>query len=80
MKIVGQGKNEEALEVLKKANSDPSYQDSTLLEHQGDVHEALKQSSEARDCWKRSLDQEEKASKPDGAIVERLKGKLKKAE
>jgi tetratricopeptide (TPR) repeat protein len=75
-----QGKNEEALEALKKANSDPSYQDSTLLEHQGDVHEALKQISEARDCWKRSLEQEEKASKPDEAIVERLKGKLKKVE
>jgi tetratricopeptide (TPR) repeat protein len=72
------GKNEEALEALKKANSDPTYQDSTLLEHQGDVHEALKQVAEARDCWTRGLEQEQKSAKPDRKVIERLQEKLKR--
>ncbi len=72
------GKNEEALEALKKANSDPTYQDSTLLEHQGDVHEVLKQVSEARDCWTRGLEQEQKSAKPDRKVMERLQEKLKR--
>jgi tetratricopeptide (TPR) repeat protein len=70
------GRFDEALEPLKKANADPEYQDSTLLEHEGDVHEALKKSDEAKALWQRALDVEEKSTNPDKAIVERLKGKL----
>ncbi len=71
-----QGKKAEALEPLKKANSDPDYQDSTLLEHQGDVHQALDQSKEANDLWSRSLKVEQETRKPDSKIIERLKAKL----
>lgn len=71
-----QGKNAEALEPLKKANSDPDYQDSTLLEHQGDVHQALNQSKEAKDLWLQSLKVEQESKKPDSKIMERLKIKL----
>lgn len=71
-----QGKNEEALEPLKKANSDPDYRDSTLLEHQGDVHQALNQTTEANDLWSQSLKVEEESKKPDSKIIERLKMKL----
>ncbi|MFO0976023.1 MAG: tetratricopeptide repeat protein [Planctomycetaceae bacterium] len=73
-----QGKFTEALEPLKKANSDPDYQDATLLEHQGDVHEALKQMTDAKAMWQRALDVEQKATKPDEKIVARIKEKLAK--
>lgn len=49
------GKNAEALEPLKKANGNPEYRDATLLEHQGDVHQALQQTKEASDLWSQSL-------------------------
>ena len=75
-----QGKLTDALEPLKKANSDPDYQDATLLEHQGDVHEALKQMTEAKALWQRALDVEQKAAKPDQKIVTRIKEKLAKPE
>ena len=71
-----QGKKAEALEPLKKANSNPDYQDSTLLEHQGDVHQALDQSKEANDLWSRSLKVVQETRKPDSKIIERLKTKL----
>jgi len=71
-----QGKLDQALEPLKKANSDPDYQDSTLLEHQGDVHQALNQMTEAKDLWLKSLTVEQKSKKPDSKIIERLKTKL----
>ena len=71
-----QGKNDEALEPLKKANSDPDYQDSTLLEHQGDVHQALSQMTEAKDLWSKAMKVEQESKKPDGKIMERLKTKL----
>ncbi len=71
-----QGKNEEALEPLKKANSDPEYQDSTLLEHQGDVHQALNQMAEAKELWLKSLKVEQESKRPDNKIMERLKTKL----
>jgi tetratricopeptide (TPR) repeat protein len=70
------GRFDEALEPLKKANGDPEYQDSTLLEHEGDVHEALKKADDAKALWQRALDVEEKSTNPDKSIVERLKGKL----
>jgi tetratricopeptide (TPR) repeat protein len=71
-----QGKLDEALEPLKKANSDPDYQDSTLLEHQADVHQALNQMTEAKDLWSKSLKVEQESKRPDGKIIERLKIKL----
>jgi len=71
-----QGKNEEALEPLKKANSNPEYQDATLLEHEADVHQALQKSDEAKALWKKALEVEEKSKRPDAAILKRLKEKL----
>lgn len=71
-----QGKNAEALEPLKKANGDPDYQDSTLLEHQGDVHQALNQAAEAKDLWSKALKVETESKTPDGKIIDRLKTKL----
>jgi tetratricopeptide (TPR) repeat protein len=71
-----QGKNEEALEPLKKANSDPDYQDATLLEHQGDVHQALKQLDEAKALWKKAVEVEQMAKRPDKTVLSRLKEKL----
>ena len=70
------GKHEEALEPLKKANSDPDYRDATLLEHQGDVHHALQQTKEANDLWSQSLKVEQDSAKPDDKMVARLKSKL----
>ena len=70
------GKNEEALEPLKKANGDPDYRDATLLEHQGDVHQALQQSKEANDLWSQSLKVEQDSVRPDSKVIERLKSKL----
>ena len=71
-----QGKSAEALEPLKKANSDPEYQDSTLLEHQGDVHQALNQMAEAKELWLKSLKVEQESKRPDNKIIERVKTKL----
>lgn len=71
-----QGKNEEALVPLKKANENPEYQDATLLEHQGDVHQALNQTEEAKALWNRAVEVETKAKKPDDAVLKRLKEKL----
>ncbi len=66
------GKNEEAIEPLKKANSDPDYRDATLLEHQGDVHQALQQMTEANDLWSKHL-RSNRIDKPDSKIIDRLK-------
>ncbi len=71
-----QGKNTEALEPLKKANSDPDYQDATLLEHEGDVHLALQKTDDAKVLWKKALEVEEKAKSPDQKIIDRLQEKL----
>ena len=71
-----QGKNEEALVPLKKANSNPEYRDATLLEHQGDVHQALQQTKEAQDLWSQALKVEQENVKPDNKVLERLKSKL----
>lgn len=71
-----QGKNEEALEPLKKANSDPEYRDATLLEHQGDVHQALQQAAEAKDLWSQALKVEQESTKPDVKAIDRLKTKI----
>jgi tetratricopeptide (TPR) repeat protein len=74
-----QGKFEQALEFQKKANDVPDHEDSTLLEHQGDIHEALKQNAEARSLWQQALDVERNDKRPDKKVVERLEGKLKSA-
>jgi tetratricopeptide (TPR) repeat protein len=74
-----QGKLMEALEFQKKANDVPDHEDSTLLEHQGDIHEALKQPSEARSLWQQALDLERKEKRPDKKVIERIEGKLKPA-
>jgi tetratricopeptide (TPR) repeat protein len=74
-----QGKHEAALEPLKKANSIPDYEDATLLEHQADIHQALNQTEEAKSLWKKSLEVEEKAKRPDAAVLKRLKEKLGEA-
>ena len=71
-----QGKNEEALEPLKKANSNPEYQDATLLEHEADVHLAMQKSEEAMSLLKKALEVEEKAKRPDAAVLKRLKEKM----
>lgn len=71
-----QGKHAEALEPLKKANGDPEYQDSTLLEHQGDVHQALDQMAEAKELWLKSLQVEQESKRRDSKIIDRLKTKL----
>ncbi|MCA9065484.1 MAG: tetratricopeptide repeat protein [Planctomycetaceae bacterium] len=70
------GRFDEALETMKKANSNPEHRDSTIMEHLGDVHEALKQSDEARASWQEALTIESEAKKPDQKVVERLKMKL----
>ena len=72
------GRNAEALDVLKKANAIPDYQDSTLLEHQADVHQALQQSDEAKQMWQKAVEVEEKDSSPDAAVLKRLREKLGK--
>ncbi|GAB5442801.1 MAG: hypothetical protein Fues2KO_31500 [Fuerstiella sp.] len=75
-----QGRFQEALEQLKKANSDPEYRDPTIMEHLGDVYKALDQAAEARKMWQQALDREQEAGNPDPKVVERLKDKLKPAE
>ena len=70
------GRNEEAIEPLKKANGNPEYRDATLLEHQGDVHQALQQTGEANDLWSQSLKVEQDSTKPSSQTIERLKSKL----
>ena len=70
------GRNEEAIEPLKKANSNPEYRDATLLEHQGDVHHALQQTKEANDLWSQSLKVEQDSTNPNSQTIERLKSKL----
>ena len=73
------GRLEEALEFQKKAVEIPNHDDSTLLEHLGDIHEALKQPDEARKLWQQALELEQKDKRPDKTVIERLEGKLKPA-
>jgi len=70
------GRNEEALEALKKANGIPDYEDSTLLEHQGDVHQAMQQADDAKKLWQKAAEVEEKETSPDKAVLKRLREKL----
>ncbi|MEO2015229.1 MAG: tetratricopeptide repeat protein [Fuerstiella sp.] len=71
------GRNEEALEALKKANANPDYRDSTIIEHLGDVENALDKYEDARKSWTEAQDVENESATPDEAILKRLKDKLK---
>ena len=68
---------DKALEALRKANADPEYQDSTLLEHLGDVQQALGRNEEAVAAFKKALQTESDSSTADESIIERIKDKLK---
>lgn len=70
------GKHEEALEALNKANADPDYRDSTIIEHLGDVQKALKRDDEARKSWQEALNEEKKSAAPNPASVQRLEKKI----
>lgn len=71
------GKYEEALKALEKANSDPDYRDSTIIEHMGDVQQALKRPDDARKSWEEALKVEKESSSPDTEVLDRLNEKLK---
>ena len=73
------GRLEEALDYQKKAVAIPDHDDSTLLEHLGDIHEGLKQMDLARKQWQQALELEQKDKRPDKKVIERLEGKLKPA-
>ncbi|MFN9718520.1 MAG: tetratricopeptide repeat protein [Planctomycetota bacterium] len=73
------GRNEEALEQIRKANSDPEYEDATLLEHQGDVEMALEKKEDAVASWQKALTVEKKARQSDQKVVDRVTEKLKSA-
>lgn len=72
-------KYEEALEVLKKANSDPEYQDSTIIEHLGDVQQALNNVDEARKSWQKALKIEQDSATTDDTVVKRINEKLEQS-
>ncbi len=69
----------EAETVLQKANSDRDYRDSTIIEHLGDVQQALKKSEQAAGTWQEALDVEQKSDAPDSEIVKRLTDKISAA-
>jgi len=66
-------RHEEALQALKKANSDPDFKDATLQEHLGDVYKALNRIDEAVEMWKKALATEEESDPPNPAVLERLR-------
>lgn len=67
---------DKALEALKKANADPEYQDSTLLEHLGDVQQALGSTAAAKAAFEKALQTESDSATADDSIIQRLKEKL----
>jgi len=74
-------KYDEALPYLEKAvKNSPGAGDETLWEHLGDVHDRLKQSSQALDAWKQALDFSAKAQYPDQKLIDRVKEKVAAAE
>lgn len=73
------GKYAEAEKVLMKANSDPDYRDSTIIEHLGDVQQALKKSKQAIQTWQEALEVEQESDAPDSEIVQRLTDKISSA-
>ena len=69
-------RHEEALDVLRKANSDPEFQDATLQEHLGDVYAAMGRNEEARKLWNKALLTEQASDLPDETVIERLNSRL----
>lgn len=67
---------DKALEALQKANADPDYQDSTLLEHLGDVQNALGDQEAALASYEKALSTETDSATSDETVVARLKKKL----
>lgn len=67
---------EEARTELIKACADPDYKDATILEHLGDVHQALKQPEEAKKAWQEALQIEQESERRDETIVKRITEKL----
>ena len=53
-----QGKTEDALPFLEKAESHLEDPDPTILDHLGDVYRALDHKNKAADAFKRSLELE----------------------
>lgn len=72
-------KYEEALEALNKANSDPEYRDSTIIEHLGDVYSAMGEKAKAKKTWEEALKTENDTTAPNEDVVGRIEGKLKPA-
>lgn len=70
------GRYEEAVEVLTKANADPDYRDSTIIEHLGDSYAKLKQDEKARKAWQEALDVETASTPSDQQVIDRLNQKL----
>ena len=71
------GRHEEAIQALEKANSNPDYRDSTIIEHLGDAQKAFNKSAAANKSWQEALDVEKKSPSPDKSIIERLTEKIK---
>lgn len=69
-------KYDEALKVLEKANSDPDYQDSTIIEHLGDVQQALDNNEQAQKTWQKALKIEQDSATADDTVINRIKSKL----
>ena len=67
---------EEALKALNDATADPEYEDATIVEHKGDVQNALKRPKAAKKSWQRALEIEQKSSEPGAEIVARLQKKI----
>lgn len=66
----------EAVEVLTKANADPDYRDSTIIEHLGDSQAKLNQDEKARKAWQEALDVETSTTPNDQQVIDRLTKKL----
>jgi tetratricopeptide (TPR) repeat protein len=71
------GRHDEALVELTKATADPEFRDSTILEHLGDVYDALKKPEMAKQHWTEALKIEQESERSNSASVTRLVEKLK---
>lgn len=69
-------KFKEAKSVLEKSNADPDYQDSTIIEHLGDVQQALNEPDIAVKTWQKALDIEKESPTANQDVIERLTRKL----
>ncbi|MFO1022755.1 MAG: tetratricopeptide repeat protein [Planctomycetales bacterium] len=72
------GKAAERLPYLIKASKTSlDSGDATIWEHLGDVYNALKQTSEAGNSWKKALELAKSAPKQDKKLIDQLESKLK---